>query len=439
MPLNPGCCSFLNYTINTLQMKGTHTQTLLILMALLLTTSGYTRDDRESKLKRKSGRIHARALTIDSHNDTPMWFTDTSYNFAEEHRGKRPRNRVDIPGMEAGGLDGAFFAVFVGQGDRDDKGNARAYEEAVQTFKAIELNLNLHPERVSLALNAGDARKIEKQGKRAMYIGLENGYPIGNDASKVAYFHSLGARYITLCHTSNNDICDSSTDSTEHNGISKFGETVVAEMNRIGMMVDVSHISDKAFYDAIRLSQTPVIASHSCARALCDNPRNLDDNMLRALAESGGVIQMCILSSYVKSPDPNPRRDSAQAALRARYRGFKDLSGEEMNQARKEWYAIDEIYPQKLATVSDVADHIDHIVKTAGIRHVGIGTDFDGGGGVKGCEYASELGNITLELVKRGYSARQIRMIWSKNLLRVMRETERYARKNATRNDGFTG
>ncbi len=419
-------------------MKGKRTQSLLILMALLLTTSGFTRDDRESKLKRKSARIHARALTIDSHNDTPMWFTDTSYNFAEDHRGKRPRNRVDIPGMEAGGLDGAFFAVFVGQGDRDEKGNARAYEQAVQTFKAIDRNINQHSEKVALALEADDARKIKKQGKRALYIGLENGYPIGTDASKVEYFHSLGARYITLCHTRNNDICDSSTDSTEHNGISKFGETVIAEMNRTGMMVDVSHISDQAFYDAVRLSKTPVIASHSCARVLCDNPRNLDDTMLRALAEDGGVIQMCILSSYVKSPDPNPQRDSAFAALRAKYGNFRDLPEEEMNKARKEWYAMDEIYPQKLATVSDVADHIDHIVKTAGIRHVGIGTDFDGGGGVEGCSDASELGNITLELVKRGYSARQIRMIWSKNLLRVMRETEKYARKISSRKGGYS-
>ncbi len=419
-------------------MKGNHAQLPLILLLLLLTISAIAGNGKEEKHIRKAARIHARALTIDSHNDTPMWFTDTSYNFAEDHRGKRPRNRVNIPGMEAGGLDGAFFAVFVGQGDRNEKGNAKAFEQAVQTFKAIDRNLKLHDDKISMARCAGDARSIEKEKKRAIYIGLENGYPIGNKLENVELFYKLGARYITLCHTRNNDICDSSTDSTEHNGISKFGESVVAEMNRLGMMVDVSHISDKAFYDAIRLSKTPVIASHSCARALCDNPRNLDDAMLRALAENGGVIQMCILSSYVKTPDPNPRRDSAHVALRQKYNGFKDLSEEEMNKARKEWYAIDETYPQKLATVSDVADHIDHIVKTAGIRHVGIGTDFDGGGGIEGCADASELGNITLELVKRGYSARQIRLIWSKNLLRVMRETEKYTRKNADRGNGKT-
>lgn len=419
-------------------MNGNHAQFPLLLLSLLLTISAIAGNGKEQKLIRKAARIHARALTIDSHNDTPMWFTDSSYNFSEDHRGKRPRNRVDIPGMEAGGLDGAFFAVFVGQGDRNEKGNAKAFEQAVQTFKAIDRNLKLHDDKISMARCAGDARSIEKENKRAICIGLENGYPIGNKLGNVELFYKLGARYITLCHTRNNDICDSSTDSTEHNGISKFGESVVAEMNRLGMMVDVSHISDKAFYDAIRLSKTPVIASHSCARALCNNPRNLDDAMLRALAENGGVIQMCILSSYVKTPDPNPRRDSAQAALRLKYNGFRDLTEEEMNKARKEWYAIDDIYPQKLATVSDVADHIDHIVKTAGIRHVGIGTDFDGGGGVEGCADASQLGNITLELVKRRYSARQIRLIWSKNLLRVMRETEKYARKNADRGNEKT-
>lgn len=419
-------------------MNGNHAQFPLLLLSLLLTISAIAGNGKEQKLIRKAARIHARALTIDSHNDTPMWFTDSSYNFSKDHRGKRPRNRVDIPGMEAGGLDGAFFAVFVGQGDRNEKGNAKAFEQAVQTFKAIDRNLKLHDDKISMARCAGDARSIEKENKRAICIGLENGYPIGNKLGNVELFYKLGARYITLCHTRNNDICDSSTDSTEHNGISKFGESVVAEMNRLGMMVDVSHISDKAFYDAIRLSKTPVIASHSCARALCNSPRNLDDAMLRALAENGGVIQMCILSSYVKTPDPNPRRDSAQAALRLKYNGFRDLTEEEMNKARKEWYAIDDIYPQKLATVSDVADHIDHIVKTAGIRHVGIGTDFDGGGGVEGCADASQLGNITLELVKRRYSARQIRLIWSKNLLRVMRETEKYARKNADRGNEKT-
>jgi len=405
------------------------TAAFLFIVLILLSggQSVYSSNTKEKKTARKAARIHAKALTIDSHNDTPMWFTDSTFNFAEDHRSKRPKRRVDIPGMEAGGLDAAFFAVFVGQGERSETGNKRAFDDAMRTFAAIDKQLELHSNRIEKATNSKNAFKLEKQGKKALYIGLENGYPIGRDVKNVALFHKLGARYITLCHSRNNDICDSANDTTEHNGVSAFGKEIIAEMNRLGVMVDVSHVSDKSFYDAISLSKTPVIASHSCARALCDNPRNLSDDMLRALAKSGGVIQMCILSSYVKTPLPYPQRDSAHAALRVKYRGFKDLSEEEMNEARKEWYAIDDVFPQELATVSDVVDHIDHIAKIAGIKHVGIGTDFDGGGAVIGCEYAAEMGNITLELVRRGYTARQIKMIWGKNLLRVMRSTEKYA------------
>jgi membrane dipeptidase len=201
-------------------------------------------------------------------------------------------------------------------------------------------------------------------------------------------------------------------------------------MNDIGMMIDVSHASDSAFYDILALSGTPVIASHSCARALCDNKRNLDDAMLKALAKNGGVIQMCILSDYVKTPDPNPARDSARTALRVKYRNFDNLNDEEMKQARKEWYALEEDFPQKLATVSDVVDHIDHIVKVAGIDHVGIGTDFDGGGGVEGCYDVSQMKNITVELLRRGYTEKAIAKIWSGNLLRVMKAVETYAQNH---------
>lgn len=399
------------------------------LTAFLIITAqpGFAGKDPEARLRQKADRIHRSVLTLDSHNDTPMWLADTTYNFAEDHRGKRPRNRVDIPGMRTGGLDGAFFAVFTSQGERTEEGNLHAMKEALKLFEAIGKTVDRHSGSLEMATTSREAYTINKRGKLAVFIGVENGYPIGNDLKNVEKFYNLGARYITLCHTRNNDLCDSSTDTTEHQGVSPFGYKVIEEMNRHGMMVDVSHVSDKSFYDAIKASKTPVIASHSCARAICNNPRNLDDAMLKALAADGGVIQMCILSSYVKTPVPYPQRDSAQAALRLKYRGFKGLSDEEMNQARKEWYAIEDTYPQELATVSDVVDHIDHIVSVAGIRHVGIGTDFDGGGAVKGCEYASEMGNITLELLRRGYSARQIRMIWSGNLLRVMREVEAYA------------
>jgi len=408
-----------------------HLQIILLTALLLFSSKGseiYARDGgKEARLQRKAARIHASALTIDSHNDTPMWFTDTSFNFGVNHKGTQHSNRVDIPRMEEGGLDAAFFAVFVGQGDRTPAGNGKALNNALNTFDAIHQSVMRNSMKSAIATRSSDARELEKEGKRAVFIGLENGYPLGSDLSNVERFYSLGARYITLCHTRNNDICDASTDSTEHNGITAFGKQVVQEMNRLGMMIDVSHISDKSFFDALELSRTPVIASHSCSRALCDNPRNLSDDMLKALALKGGVIQMCILSSYVKTPPPNPQRDSAQQALRKKYNGFRDLSEDEMTRARHEWYETDEKYPQVLATVSDVVDHIDHIVKVAGIRHVGIGTDFDGGGAVSGCENVSEMGNITLELVRRGYSRREIKLIWGGNLLRVMRAVEQYS------------
>jgi membrane dipeptidase len=194
------------------------------------------------------------------------------------------------------------------------------------------------------------------------------------------------------------------------------------------MMIDVSHASDSAFYDVIRLSKAPVIASHSCVRAICDNPRNMSDDMLRALAKNGGVIQMCILSDYVKEMPSNARRDSAMAAFRAKHNG-KQYSREERKVVVKEWHMLDVDYPPVLASVSDVVDHIDHIVKVAGINHVGIGTDFDGGGGVEGCYDVSEMGNITLELLRRGYSEQDIRKIWGGNFMRVFKEVEKRAIK----------
>jgi membrane dipeptidase len=260
---------------------------------------------------------------------------------------------------------------------------------------------------------------------RSILLGMENGYPIGNDLALLDTFYNEGIRYITLCHSDNNDICDSSTDSAEFNGLSKFGVEVVKKMNQLGIMVDLSHASDETFYQVVEVSRAPVIASHSCARALCDHPRNLTDDMLLRLKENGGVIQMCILSRYVRPPVPNPQRDSAKQAVYLEHGDYYSLDDEGKAAFLEDWYQVDYDFPPILATVSDVVDHIDHIVEVAGIDHVGIGTDFDGGGGVEGCYDVSGMGNITLELVKRGYTAAQIRKIWSGNLMRVMKEVEK--------------
>jgi membrane dipeptidase len=382
-----------------------------------------------SEIEHNVEKIHHKILTIDSHNDTPMHLMDTGFDISKRHDPVKDHSRVDFPRMKEGGMDASFFAVFVSQGKRTPEGNFRAKERADAIIDSIYATLARFPGEAGMAISPSDAYKLKRQGKRAIFIGMENGYPIGNDLSLIKAYYNKGVRYITLCHTRNNDICDSSTDSTEYNGLSEFGRNVVKFMNMTGMMVDVSHISDKSFYDVIALSDAPVIASHSCSRALCDNPRNMDDDMLRALAKNGGVIQMCILSAYVKKQAPNPARDSAFAGLRKKYRNYENLSRTEMDNSRREWDVLDDKYQQPLATVSDVVDHIDHIVRIAGIDHVGIGTDFDGGGGVTGCFDISQMKNITRELLKRGYTTSDIRKIWGGNLMRVMKKVNRIARK----------
>jgi membrane dipeptidase len=358
-----------------------------------------------------------------------MHLMDAGFDPSVRHDAVKDHSKIDFPRMKEGGMDAVFFAVFISQGKRTPEGNYKAKEHADAIFDSIYSMLGHFPGQVGLATSCRDAWKLKRAGKLAIFIGMENGYPIGNDLSQIQTYYTKGARYITLCHTRNNDICDSSTDTTEFNGLSDFGKNVVKFMNKTGMMVDISHVSDKSFYDVIHLSKAPVIASHSCARALCDNPRNMSDDMLRSLAKNGGVIQMCILSSYVKKQEKNLKRDSAFAAMRKKYSNYNDLSKADQDKADKEWDSLDDQFPETLATVSDVVDHIDHIVKVAGIDHVGIGTDFDGGGGVTGCFDVSQMKNITIELLKRGYSEKEIGKIWGGNLFRVMKKVQKVARK----------
>ncbi len=371
--------------------------------------------------------IHTQVLTLDSHTDTPLLLGRDGFDIGQVNDPGNRGGQIDFPRMKEGGLDAAFFAVFLSQGERSPDAHLEAKERAINIFGQIHQAIEQYPEMAGLALTSDDAYRLREEGKLAVYIGLENGYPIGRELSLTDEFYDLGARYITLSHSRNNDICDSSTDPSgeEHGGLSEFGTEVVKRMNSLGMMVDVSHISDKAFYDVLEVTSYPVIASHSNAKALCDHPRNLDDKMLLALKENGGVIQVCVLSAYVKTPAPNPPRDAAIQEVRDRYNNFTDLSDEEMEKAREAWYSVNEQYPQQLATVADLVDHIDHIVNLIGIDHVGIGTDFDGGGSLDDLRDVTQLGNITLELVKRGYSKEEIEKIWAGNFIRVFREVER--------------
>jgi membrane dipeptidase len=409
------------------------TFTIAVLLLACLASFQSVTAQKPGKLEAKAARIHKAAFTVDSHTDAPLNFSNRKYDVAKDNSITMPHSCVDFPRMRMGGLDAVFFAVFTSQGPRTTEGNAKVKAKAELIFDSIYAAINRNSNISGIATTPEQAFKLVKENKSVVFIGVENGYPIGNDLSNVKHFYDRGARYITLCHTKNNDICTSSTDTANTIGLSDFGEQVVQEMNHLGMMIDVSHMSDQSFYDVIKLSKAPVIASHSCARSICDHPRNMTDDMLRAISSNNGVVQMCILSDYVKKPIPYPERDSAKAAVRKKYNNFQDLKDEQWDAASADWHAIDDKFPEVLATVSQVVDHIDHMVKVAGIDHVGIGTDFDGGGGVEGCKDVSQMGNITLELVKRGYSEKDIKKIWGGNLMRVMEEVAEVAKVNTGR------
>jgi membrane dipeptidase len=405
---------------------------LILLTAVLVVfpLGGFSKIVDEQLVKRAAA-IHDKVLTVDTHTDTPMRLDRGEYDLGTVHDPRDRGGKIDFPRMKQGGLDAVFFAVFIGQGPRTPEGNEKAKQKALTLFDEIHQAIKKYPQMVEMALTSDDAYKIEKKGKRAIYIGIENGYPIGKDISMIKKYYDLGARYITLCHSSNNDICDSSTDDNgpEHNGLSDFGKRVVQEMNRLGMVVDVSHISDKSFYDVLEVCKAPVMASHSCARALCDHKRNLTDDMLKKLAKKGGVIQVCMVSSFVKKPPPNSKRDAEFKALREKWKKIDLNSKKDLEELRKEYMRLSKKYPGVDATVAELVNHIDHIVQVAGIDHVGIGSDFDGGGSLKDCFDVSEIGNITLELVKRGYTEEQIRKIWGGNFMRVFKKVEEISRK----------
>lgn len=376
--------------------------------------------------------VHARVLTLDSHVDIPPTYTRTP----DVDPGLLTRLQVDLPKMEEGGLDAAFFIVYVGQTERTEENYARAKVDALVKFDAIHAMTDvLYPDRIGLATRPDEVLAVHASGRKVAMIGIENGYVIGTDISLVADYFERGARYMTLAHVGHNDISDSSMprpdlgdSAAEHGGLSAFGRDVVAEMNRLGMMVDISHISHDAMMQAVALSAAPVIASHSATSALADHARNLTDGQMRALAAKGGVAQMVAFSTYVKA---DPARTAAGRALR-------DRIAEQEGAARFSYLAhgklpafiegmaeINRLYPR--ATLAEFVDHIDHAVSVMGLDGVGISSDFDGGGGVVGWNNAAETANVTDELLRRGYSEEDIAKLWGGNFLRVWRDVEAVA------------
>ena len=383
----------------------------------------------EEEIIARALKIHDRVLTVDTHADTPLRMIEPGFDLAERHDPLETGSKVDYPRMKEGGLDAIFFAAFVSQDIRDDDGNERAKKLVIQMIDSVVSSTEQNASLVGLALTPQDAYELEKDGKRAIYLAIENGYPIGSDLKNIELFYDKGVRYITLVHSSNNDIADSATDSSgaEHEGLSAFGEEVVKEMNRLGIMVDVSHASDDVFFDAIAVSEAPIIATHSNARSVTEHQRNMSDEMLRLMAENGGVVQLTLLSSYLRDEPQNPERSAALQELRSSMKSLNEMTPEERAERRLAFNEINEKFPTPPATVEHVVDHIDHMVSIAGIDHVGIGCDFDGGGGIDGVFDASEVMNITIELVRRGYSEEDIEKIWGKNVMRVFEDVQKIA------------
>ncbi|WP_346856254.1 dipeptidase [uncultured Draconibacterium sp.] len=374
-------------------------------------------------------KIHNKAITIDTHCDTPMALLDEEFDIGT--RNSAPKSRVDFPRMQEGGLDAIFFAAFTGQKERTPENTENAYRLAHQMIDETYKVCNENSKMAEVATKSEDVIRLEKKGKRAIYIGMENGFPIGTDINRVQEFYDRGVRYITLCHSSNNDICDSSTDKKgpEHNGLSDFGKEVVPKMNELGMLIDVSHISDKSFFDVIELSKTPVFASHSSIRSIAHHNRNFTDDMLKALAKNGGVIQICLLDDYIKDPDTTTVYFQKQKELRLKYNKFETMTEAQKRELRAEWRDLSLKYPQKLPTVADCVDHIDYVKNLVGIDYVGIGSDFDGGGGLDGVADVSEFPNITDEMLKRGYTEEEIDKVWGGNFLRVFKAVEAFSQK----------
>lgn len=326
----------------------------------------------EARSFAEARNLHRHTLTLDTHCDTPMKF-DQQISFDK----RDPRILVDLHKMTEGHLDATIMVAYLRQMERDKASLEAAFAKADRLLTEIEAMVTRHTENIAIAYTPDDLYRLKREGRRALMLGIENGYAIGDDPARIEYFRRRGVVYMTLCHNGDNDLCDSARGNAEHGGLSALGRTVIQEMNRVGMMVDLSHAAESSFYQAIETSRTPIVCSHSSARALCDHPRNLTDDQLRALSASGGVVQTCL------------------------YDGFLRLEGG--------------------ATVDDAVHHIQHMVNIAGIDHVGIGTDFDGDGGIIGCADASEVINLTRRLRAEGFTEADIEKLWGGNFLRVMR------------------
>ncbi len=390
----------------------------------------------DAALEARARAIHERVMTLDTHVDIPL-----DYATHKADPGGFTELQNDLPKMRAGGLDAAFFIVYTPQGPMTEEGYAKARDIAFTRLSAIHRLVNAYPDEVALARTAKEARAIAKSGRKIAFIGMENAFPLGPtpQAADVQRLAADGVRYVGVTHFGHNQFGDSSNPNTEageteapNKGLTALGRSLVAELNKAGIMVDVSHASRDVMMQAAALSTAPIIASHSGAKAIADSPRNLDDEQLRALKANGGVVQIVALDVYVKPLNAEQkalqdriRKEMKLETSAARAAMSPEVEAEYEKRMAERW----KISPR--ASVSDFVDHIDHVVKTIGVDHVGIASDFDGGGGVTGWEDAGETLNVTRELVRRGYSDADIAKIWGGNLLRVLEAVEKEAARLA--------
>ena len=403
-----------------------------IAVALLMTSAANAAPLEDAAMEAKARAIHERVIALDTHVDIPLDFATAAVD-----PGGFTKAQVDLPKMRAGGLDAAFFIVYTPQGNLTDEGYAEAATIAFTRLSAIHRFVGAYPDEITLAMSAAEAKKIAKSGRKVALIGMENAFPLGPEPTQadIDRLARDGVRYAGVTHFGHNQFGDSSNPNKDAGdaeekwgGLSPKGRELVAMLNRAGIMVDVSHAGRKTMLQAAEISKAPIIASHSGVKAVADSPRNLDDDQLKALAANGGVAQLVALGAYVKplteaqtELQEKVRKDMGLEAPAARAAMSPETQAAYENRLSPMW----EIEPR--ANVVDFVNHIDHAVKTAGIDHVGIASDFDGGGGIVGWQDASETLNVTRELVKRGYSEEAIAKIWGGNLLRVLSEVEKTA------------
>lgn len=369
-------------------------------------------------------KLHEGLLTLDTHLDTPANFGRPGWDILDRHSADKDGSQIDYPRMVEGGLDGGFFAIFTNQGPRTPEATRAARDAAIIRGVEIREMVAKHGDKFALALKADDAERIAAQGKRVVFMSVENSYPMDGDITLLSTFYALGVRISGLAHFKNNDMADSSTDTPEWHGLSPLGKQFVAEANRLGVVLDGSHSSDEVLDQLIALSKTPVILTHSGCKAVFDHPRNVDDARIKALAASGGVIQVDAYSSYLIETPKNAERDAAMAALRAKAGARAKMTEAERAGFMAELKAIDAKYPVPKATFEDFMNHLNHALKVAGVDHVGIGLDFDGGGGVTGLNDASAYWKITERLLAEGYTRDDLVKIWGGNVLRLLRAAE---------------